>query len=212
MLWLIFFDGDFLHQLRTTWGVLWAKRRKPIACGDGRIRWEKKESCLHLNAGANELGQSSHFLTSWWLVGLGRTLTWFGSIYTYVIYSDVMNQELSSMEELKSFRPLVFPRWTSHDHKGRSLLVSRLGFLQVKYFVGRINVRGALARLWTAICMASFVHPGNIAQYLLNWIWNMISFANSNPVIFFSPWTPLFARIQILIRTSCESHSKSFWQ
>lgn len=147
---------------------------------------EKKESCLHLNAGANELGQSSHFLTSWWLVGLGRTLTWFGSIYTYVIYSDVMNQELSSMEELKSFRPLVFPRWTSHDHKGRSLLVSGLGFLQVKYFVGRINVRGALARLWTAICMASFVHPGNIAQYLLNWIWNMISFANSNPVIFFS--------------------------
>lgn len=147
---------------------------------------EKKESCLHLNAGANELGQSSHFLTSWWLVGLGRTLTWFGSIYTYVIYSDVMNQELSSMEELKSFRPLVFPRWTSHDHKGRSLLVSGLGFLQVKYFVGRINVRGALARLWTAICMASFVYPGNIAQYLLNWIWNMISFANSNPVIFFS--------------------------
>lgn len=146
---------------------------------------EKKESCLHLNAGANELGQSSHFLTSWWLVGLGRTLTWFGSIYTYVIYSDVMNQELSPMEELKSFRPLVFPRWTSHDHKGRSLLVSGLGFLQVKYFVGRINVRGALARLWTAICMASFVYPGNIAQYLLNWIWNMISFANSNPVIFF---------------------------
>lgn len=148
---------------------------------------EKKESCLHLNAGANELGQSSHFLTSWWLVGLGRTLTWFGSIYTYVIYSDVMNQELSPMEELKSFRPLVFPRWTSHDHKGRSLLVSGLGFLQVKYFVGRINVRGALARLWTAICMASFVYPGNIAQYLLNWIWNMISFANSNPVIFFFP-------------------------